>query len=141
MEAVAKYAYTSSSPSELSFKAGETMKIIPYDEFWCRGRINGKDGYVPKSYITEKPHSWFKGKITREESEELLLKRDKTSQLFKHIDGAFLIRHSENSPEDFSASVKYVCLDIYFFSLFMSILKHANKSEKYKKRFDILVIF
>ena len=32
-------------------------KIIPYDEFWCRGRINGRDGYVPKSYITEKPHA------------------------------------------------------------------------------------
>lgn len=82
MEAVAKYSYTASSPSELSFNAGDTMKvnqfktlkiiffkhfslldvfffdlkIIPYDEFWCRGRINGKDGYVPKSYITEKPH-------------------------------------------------------------------------------------
>jgi hypothetical protein len=27
MEAVAKYAYTASSPSELSFKAGETMKV------------------------------------------------------------------------------------------------------------------
>jgi hypothetical protein len=107
MEAVAKYAYTASSPSELSFKAGETMKIIPYDEFWCRGRISGKDGYVPKSYITEKPHSWFKGKITREESEELLLKQEKASAQFKHIDGAFLIRHSENSPEDFSASVKF----------------------------------
>ena len=76
MEAVAKYAYTASSPSELSFNAGDTMKvytlnshlyvciyvlwymfkIIPYDEYWCRGRINGKDGYVPKTYITEKPH-------------------------------------------------------------------------------------
>ncbi|CAF0827692.1 unnamed protein product [Brachionus calyciflorus] len=107
MEAVAKYAYTASSPSELSFNAGDTMKIIPYDEFWCRGRINNKEGYVPKSYITEKPHPWFKGRITREESEELLLKRDKSTGMYKHVDGAFLIRHSENSPEDFSASVKY----------------------------------
>ena len=49
---------------------------------------------------------WFKGKITREESEDLLLKRDRTTNQFKHVDGAFLIRHSENSPEDFSASVK-----------------------------------
>lgn len=106
MEAVAKYAYTANSASELSFNVGDTMKIIPYDEFWCRGRINGKDGYVPKSYITEKPHPWFKGKITREESENLLLKRDSKNQ-YKHVDGAFLIRHSENSPEDFSASVKF----------------------------------
>ncbi len=56
MEAVAKYAYTAGSPSELSFNAGDTMIVIPYDEFWCRGRANNKDGYVPKSYITEKPH-------------------------------------------------------------------------------------
>jgi hypothetical protein len=28
MEAVAKYAYTASSPSELSFNAGETMKVM-----------------------------------------------------------------------------------------------------------------
>lgn len=27
MEAVAKYSYTASSPSELSFNAGETMKV------------------------------------------------------------------------------------------------------------------
>lgn len=27
MEAVAKYAYTASSPSELSFNAGDTMKV------------------------------------------------------------------------------------------------------------------
>lgn len=107
MEAVAKYPYTASSPSELSFEANDTMKIIPYDEFWCRGRINGRDGYVPKTYITEKPHPWFKGRITRSESEDLLLKRDKLTNQFKHVDGAFLIRHSENSPEDFSASVKF----------------------------------
>ena len=50
--------------------------------------------------------SWFKGRITRKEADELLLKRDKLSNTFKHVDGAFLIRHSENSPEDFSASVK-----------------------------------
>ena len=55
-------------------------------------------------------YRWFKGRITREESEELLLRRDKLTSHFKHIDGAFLIRHSENSPEDFSASVKYVLI-------------------------------
>ena len=27
MEAVAKYAYSASSPSELSFNAGDTMKV------------------------------------------------------------------------------------------------------------------
>jgi len=37
----------------------------------------------------------------------LLLRKEKLSGQFKHIDGAFLIRHSENSPEDFSASVKF----------------------------------
>jgi len=57
-----------------------------------------------------KKHStnrWFKGRITRAESEDLLLRKEKLSGQFKHIDGAFLIRHSENSPEDFSASVKF----------------------------------
>ncbi len=33
------------------------LKIIPVDNDWCRGTINGVEGFVPKAYISEKPNS------------------------------------------------------------------------------------
>jgi hypothetical protein len=56
MEATAKYSYQGGSNAELSFNVGDKMKIIPVDDDWCRGKMNGIEGFVPKSYISEKPH-------------------------------------------------------------------------------------
>lgn len=42
--------------------------------------------------------SWYKGKMKRQEAEQLLMKQPH--------DGAFLIRASESSPGDFSLSAK-----------------------------------
>jgi hypothetical protein len=56
MEATAKYSYQGGSNAELSFNVGDRMKIIPVDDDWCRGKMNGIEGFVPKSYISEKPH-------------------------------------------------------------------------------------
>ena len=25
---------------------------------WCQGKLNGVEGFVPKSYISEKPHEY-----------------------------------------------------------------------------------
>jgi hypothetical protein len=48
--------------------------------------------------------SWFCGKMRRNEAEELLLQ--KVNGQYVHPDGAFLVRHSESAPGDFSMSVK-----------------------------------
>ena len=56
MEAVAKYPYRASSSSELSFSTGDLIIVIPYDNDWCIGKLNGAEGFVPKTYISEKPH-------------------------------------------------------------------------------------
>jgi hypothetical protein len=65
---------------------------------------------------------WFKGSIGRDQSEEMLLKKDRNGA-YVHPEGAFLIRHSENSPGDFSASVKYNG-SVQHFKIF-------NKDDKY----------
>ena len=59
------------------------------------------------------------------------MKKDRSGNNYTHPDGAFLIRHSENSPGDFSASVKFNN-DVQHFKIF-------NKDDKYyiwTKAFD-----
>ena len=56
MDATEKYSYQASTNSELSFNVGDKIKVIPVDDDWCRGKINGAEGFVPKTYIVEKPH-------------------------------------------------------------------------------------
>ena len=48
--------------------------------------------------------SWFVGRMTRSEAEELLLRRNGPN--YMQPDGAFLVRNSESTPGDFSMSVK-----------------------------------
>ena len=49
---------------------------------------------------------WFiPKKITRAQAEKLLLDKDENDQYIQP-DGAFLVRHSESSPGEFSISVK-----------------------------------
>lgn len=48
--------------------------------------------------------SWFCGKMKRNDAEAMLL--HKVNDQFVHPDGAFLVRHSESAPGDFSMSVK-----------------------------------
>ena len=51
-------------------------------------------------------HSWFVGRMTRSEAEDLLLKRQSPNHHYVQPDGAFLVRNSESTPGDFSMSVK-----------------------------------
>lgn len=43
--------------------------------------------------------------MKRNEAEDMLLQKNASGQ-FIHSDGAFLVRHSESAPGDFSMSVK-----------------------------------
>ena len=48
---------------------------------------------------------WFVGHVTRQQAEDMLLDRNDRGD-FTQKDGAFLVRHSENFPGEFSVSVK-----------------------------------
>ncbi|XP_042293301.1 GRB2-related adapter protein [Sceloporus undulatus] len=101
MEAVALYNFRAEEKDELAFKKGDTLKILNMegDLNWYKAELFGIEGFVPKNYIKMKPHPWFSGKISRQEAEKALLRRQ--------FRGAFLIRESESSPGDFSISVNY----------------------------------
>lgn len=101
MEAVGLYNFQADEKDELSFKKGDTLKVLNMedDQNWYKAELFGTEGFVPKNYIKMKPNPWYSGKISRQEAERILLKRQ--------FQGAFLIRVSESSPGDFSISVNY----------------------------------
>ncbi|KAI3383834.1 hypothetical protein SNEBB_001691 [Seison nebaliae] len=107
MEAVALYDFTASAVDELSFKRGNVLKVISFDsdKNWYKATLDGLVGFIPSNYIELQDTSWFHGRITRRESEDLLLKR--LANGHQQTDGAFIIRHSESNPDDFSLSLKY----------------------------------
>ncbi|XP_005092858.1 growth factor receptor-bound protein 2 [Aplysia californica] len=102
MEAVALHPFTATADDELSFKKGNTLKILSTfdDKNWYKAELNGKEGYVPHNYIEMCPHSWYVGKVSRSKAEEMLLQTEQP-------DGAFLVRNSESAPGEFSITVKF----------------------------------
>lgn len=100
MEAIAKFDFKASSEDELSFVKGSVVKVLNRDDDpnWWRAEQGGSIGLIPKNYIEPKPHPWYLGKITRNQSEDILKSQP--------VDGAFLIRDSESDPGQFSLSVK-----------------------------------
>jgi len=49
---MAKYTHAPTSPSELAITAGEYIEILEQENAgWWYARKNGKEGYVPASYI------------------------------------------------------------------------------------------
>ena len=106
MEAVAIYSFKAASDDELSFTKGNILKIMDMkqDVNWYKAELDGKEGLVPKNYITVKPHSFLKY-VKRAEAENLLL--EKNGSEYKQDDGAFLVRPIEGVPGDFQLSVKF----------------------------------
>lgn len=101
MEALGLYNFVGRDQDELSFKKGQVVKILSleFGPNWHRGELNGKKGVLPKNYVKLYENKWFAGSIPRIEAEKTLLTQP--------FDGAFLVRNSESSPEDFSLSVKF----------------------------------
>lgn len=108
MQARAKYDFVATEHDELSFTHGTIIKIISMedDANWFKAELRGEVGYVPRTYIDMLPFPWFYGKISRSDSERLLL-TERTDGKPVQADGAFLVRYSESSPGDLSISVKY----------------------------------
>lgn len=103
MEGEARFDFRASQDDELSFRAGDLVKILQLDEDrnWYRAEHNGHIGYVPKNRIQLKSIPWYRGRITRRDAESQLLQPPGMP------DGAFLVRDSESTPGDFSLSVRF----------------------------------
>ncbi|KAI9519031.1 Cytoplasmic protein nck1 [Dissostichus eleginoides] len=129
----ALYPFGSGNDEELNFEKGEVMEVVEKPEndpeWWKCRKADGQLGLVPKNYVTVldsgsfKPGAgpagpptpdcdyitpstvgrfagkeWYYGKVTRHQAEVALNQRG--------VEGDFLIRDSESSPNDFSISLK-----------------------------------
>eukprot|EP00062_Callorhinchus_milii_P023371 gi/632982143/ref/XP_007907975.1/ PREDICTED: GRB2-related adapter protein 2 [Callorhinchus milii] len=98
MEAVGKYEFNGAGEDELSFRKGDTLKVLSTEDDWYKAELLGDEGYVPKNYIEMKSPSWFRGNLSRAESEATLMEQDL---------GSFLIRTSQSAKNEFSLSVRH----------------------------------
>lgn len=104
------YDYTSSlDPSssetpDLNFKKGDIMEVLQEEGDWwlARNLLSGARGYVPNTYValenTVEQFDWFHGKISRKDTEKLLVDT-------KNVRGTFLIRESETIAGAYSLSI------------------------------------
>ncbi|XP_063312060.1 proto-oncogene tyrosine-protein kinase Src isoform X1 [Pelobates fuscus] len=107
---VALYDYESRTESDLSFKKGDRLQIvnntrpdIREGDWWlARSLSSGQTGYIPSNYVAPsdsiQAEEWYLGKITRRESERLLLIQENPR-------GTFLVRESETTKGAYCLSV------------------------------------
>ncbi|ETE72284.1 Proto-oncogene tyrosine-protein kinase Src, partial [Ophiophagus hannah] len=102
---VALYDYESRTESDLSFKKGERLQILNNTEgdWWLAHSLTtGLKGYIPSNYVAPsdsiQAEEWYFGKITRRESERLLLNPENPR-------GTFLARESETTKGAYCLSV------------------------------------
>ncbi|XP_041744714.1 proto-oncogene tyrosine-protein kinase Src-like isoform X1 [Coregonus clupeaformis] len=108
---VALYDYESRTASDLTFKKGERLQIVnntrKYSfregDWWlARSLTTGESGYIPSNYVAPsdsiQAEEWYFGKITRRDSERLLLS-------LQNRQGTFLVRESETTKGAYCLSV------------------------------------
>ncbi|XP_051915427.1 proto-oncogene tyrosine-protein kinase Src isoform X4 [Hippocampus zosterae] len=115
---VALYDYESRTASDLSFRKGERLQIVNNTrkvncregDWWlARSLTTGESGYIPSNYVAPSDsiqaeddarygQRWFFGKITRRDSERLLLSLENRR-------GTFLVRESETTKGAYCLSV------------------------------------
>uniref|UniRef100_A0A669DSM4 Tyrosine-protein kinase n=2 Tax=Oreochromis niloticus TaxID=8128 RepID=A0A669DSM4_ORENI len=111
---VALYDYESRTATDLSFRKGERLQIVNNTEgdWWlARSLTTGESGYIPSNYVAPSDSiqaedhlklalesRWYFGKITRRDSERLLLSLENRR-------GTFLVRESETTKGAYCLSV------------------------------------
>eukprot|EP00063_Salmo_salar_P012345 XP_013987180.1 PREDICTED: proto-oncogene tyrosine-protein kinase Src-like isoform X2 [Salmo salar] len=102
---VALYDYESRTASDLTFKKGERLQIVNNTEgdWWlARSLTTGESGYIPSNYVAPsdsiQAEEWYFGKLTRRNSERLLLS-------LQNRRGTFLVRESETTKGAYCLSV------------------------------------
>ncbi|XP_020643468.1 GRB2-related adapter protein 2 isoform X1 [Pogona vitticeps] len=137
MEAIAKFDFSASGEDELSFHAGDVLKILSSQENWYKAELRGNEGYVPKNFIEFHIPSWFHEDVSRHKAESML--KDKNV-------GSFIVRASQNSSGVFSISVRHE-EDVQHFKvmndtngnyfLWSEMFQSLNKLVEYYKTFSI----
>ncbi|XP_051985850.1 GRB2-related adapter protein 2b [Xyrauchen texanus] len=107
MEATGKYDFTATAEDELSFRKGDTVKILGTNDNWFKAEINGMEGFVPQNYINIHFPSWYQENTSRHSAQD---------QLMCQPIGSFLIRGSQSSPGEFSISVRHE-IDVQHFKV------------------------
>ncbi|KAM9759070.1 proto-oncogene tyrosine-protein kinase Src-like isoform 2-T2 [Menidia menidia] len=102
---VALYDYESRTASDLTFRKGDRLQIVNNTEgdWWlARSLTTGESGYIPSNYVAPsdsiQAEEWYFGKITRRDSERLLLN-------LTNRRGTFLVRESETTKGAYCLSV------------------------------------
>ena len=112
---VALYDFHGVGEDQLSLRKGDQVRVLGHNKTkeWCEAQLiatkrghfpqrNVQIGWVPSLYIAPlhslDKHSWYHGKVSRNESEVLLS---------SGINGSFLVRESETSIGQFSISVRH----------------------------------
>ncbi|XP_022045506.1 proto-oncogene tyrosine-protein kinase Src isoform X3 [Acanthochromis polyacanthus] len=108
---VALYDYESRTASDLSFRKGERLQIVNNTrkvncregDWWLAHSLTtGESGYIPSNYVAPsdsiQAEEWYFGKITRRDSERLLLSLENRR-------GTFLVRESETTKGAYCLSV------------------------------------
>ncbi|XP_039607334.1 tyrosine-protein kinase TXK isoform X2 [Polypterus senegalus] len=89
---VAMYDFLAKEETDLTLCQGEEYTILhKQDQHWWKARDkNGKEGYIPSNYVTEKhnmeANEWYCKNLTRAKAEQLLLQEGK--------EGSFIVRDS-----------------------------------------------
>ncbi|CAJ0583363.1 unnamed protein product, partial [Mesorhabditis spiculigera] len=114
---IALYDFNGVGEDQLSIRKGDHIRLLCYNKTgeWCEGRLVatkrndpashkriGMVGWLPTNYVcldhSLDKYSWYHGKISRAESEELLS---------SGINGSYLVRESESVPGQWSISVRH----------------------------------
>uniref|UniRef100_A0A7N8X7M5 Tyrosine-protein kinase n=1 Tax=Mastacembelus armatus TaxID=205130 RepID=A0A7N8X7M5_9TELE len=109
---VALYDYESRTVSDLTFRKGDRLQIVnntlrprtvTEGDWWlARSLTTGESGYIPSNYVAPsdsiQAEEWYFGKITRRDSERLLLN-------LQNRRGTFLVRESETTKGAYCLSV------------------------------------
>ncbi|XP_057702363.1 proto-oncogene tyrosine-protein kinase Src-like isoform X1 [Corythoichthys intestinalis] len=108
---VALYDYESRTASDLTFRKGDRLQIVnntkKYSfregDWWlARSLTTGESGYIPSNYVAPsdsiQAEEWYFGKITRRDSERILLN-------LQNRRGTFLVRESETTKGAYCLSV------------------------------------
>ncbi|XP_013889474.1 proto-oncogene tyrosine-protein kinase Src isoform X2 [Austrofundulus limnaeus] len=102
---VALYDYEARTSDDLTFKKGDRFQIINNTEgdWWlARSLTTAETGYIPSNFVAPadsiQAEEWYFGKITRRDSERMLLHLENKR-------GTFLVRESETSKGAYCLSM------------------------------------
>ncbi|XP_009983656.1 PREDICTED: proto-oncogene tyrosine-protein kinase Src, partial [Tauraco erythrolophus] len=128
---VALYDYESRTETDLSFKKGERLQIVNNTkvdvregDWWLAHSLTtGQTGYIPSNYVAPsdsiQAEEWYFGKITRRESERLLLNPENPR-------GTFLVRESETTKVGGLLETLHLCASQAVGKLVAYYSKHAD---------------